>query len=309
MLCDQRQRGVSTREKRPDLCSRVLSVVLLFLLPTAAAQLTLTPTQTQSRSPTLSPTRTFSPTQTASSGPCIVTAVGPVNMEGAPATVMQLWGPRGVTPDGVGVSRRGNGARFVVSIDPPTSTPQGFYVFDYLANVVRRYRPNGTLLTVAGQFKYAAGDYLGSRAVHEGSHSYRNVVLRCTGFGGDAGPASAAFLNIPWGITSDGMATVLGLLVCLVVSTVLRRCRRDPPCRLWELLCAQDICERHHRRGMRHQNCRWVFRRWWPCDERQAMDAIRSRPGRPGRLLRCGSADKHHSTRALAPPPCVGSRP
>lgn len=35
---------------------------------------------------------------------------------------------------------------------------QGFYVSDYSANVIRRYRSNGTIVTVAGQFKYASGE-------------------------------------------------------------------------------------------------------------------------------------------------------
>lgn len=38
---------------------------------------------------------------TTSTGPCIVTAVGPLNVEGAPATAMQLSAPQGVAPDGL----------------------------------------------------------------------------------------------------------------------------------------------------------------------------------------------------------------
>ena len=65
-----------------------------------------------------------------SQSPCIVTAAGPVNIEGAPATTATLWGPSGVASDGAG----------------------GVYISDTASHTVRRYRPNGTLVLSAGTY-------------------------------------------------------------------------------------------------------------------------------------------------------------
>ena len=63
---------------------------------------TQTSTASQTLSRTASQTQTLSPTPTTSPRPCIITASGPVNIEGAPSVAMQLWTPRGVLVDDFG---------------------------------------------------------------------------------------------------------------------------------------------------------------------------------------------------------------
>lgn len=67
---------------------------------------------------------------------CIVTVVGPVNIEGGPATSMSLWAPYSVVPDGAG----------------------GFWLADYTANVVRHVNATGEIRTIAGIYRAQGGE-------------------------------------------------------------------------------------------------------------------------------------------------------
>ena len=96
-ICSWRASSASCGADPGDARAIGMALRVFAVLVASAAAQTQTSTQSQSQVPTPLPT------QTVSSGPCIVTAAGPVNIEGAPASVTQLWGPRGVTPDGLGV--------------------------------------------------------------------------------------------------------------------------------------------------------------------------------------------------------------
>ena len=71
---------------------------------------------------------------TVSLGQCIVTVVGPLSIEGTPATAQQLVGPYGVARDSF------NG---------------GYLVSDFTGHSVRRVWSNGTMTTVVGRSRVA----------------------------------------------------------------------------------------------------------------------------------------------------------
>jgi hypothetical protein len=68
---------------------------------------------------------------TLSHGQCIVTVVGPVSVEGSPATAQQLAGPYGATAAHDG----------------------GYMITDGSGHTIRRLWPNGTMSTVVGTWR------------------------------------------------------------------------------------------------------------------------------------------------------------
>ena len=115
---------------------RALALCLVVLYR-AGAQTTQTSSASQTQTRTQSQTQTQTQTTSTAPGQCIVTVAGPLKVEGAPATAMQLWGPQGVAPDGTG----------------------GFYASDTLSNTVRHvFSPNWTMVTSAGQFRAPNGE-------------------------------------------------------------------------------------------------------------------------------------------------------
>jgi hypothetical protein len=135
-------------------------------------------------------------------GQCVVTVVGPVSIEGSPATSQQLVAPYGATVDSINggylitdlnghTVRRvwSNGTMTTVvgryriagsAIDGPTSNATllnspagivedgsgGFYFCDRANHVVRRFYANGTMIIVAGNTtaRFTPGDGPGTSA-------------------------------------------------------------------------------------------------------------------------------------------------
>lgn len=96
------------------------------------------------------------------SAQCVVTIAGPLNVEGAPATAMQLSNPFGIAVDGAG----------------------GFFFADNLAHNVRHVFSNASMFLAAG-------------------------TMRSPAFSGDGGAGTAARLNGPAGLSSDGAGGVI----------------------------------------------------------------------------------------------------
>lgn len=66
---------------------------------------------------------------------CIVSVMGPLSVEGSPATSQQLWGPDGVASDSTG----------------------GFFVADLAANRIQQILANKTMVTIMGVTRNVGG--------------------------------------------------------------------------------------------------------------------------------------------------------
>lgn len=148
------------------------------------------------------------------SGQCIITLAGPADIQGAPATTIQLYpSPFGLASDGAG----------------------GVYIADTTANVMRRLFANATIYTAVGMMLASgtsAGNggpgtlarigYVGNLASDAAGGVFlavrsHNAIRRLYGNGtivlvagnytvgstGDGGPATLATLSSPYGAVPD----------------------------------------------------------------------------------------------------------
>ena len=117
----------------------------------------MTPSWTPSNSPTPSVTPSYSRTPSTTPTPlpgyfpatCIVTAAGPVNIEGGLATGLQLWAPYAAAPDGLGGAWIVDMTASAVRASSIAETNQNIYC-PFCAKQVRHLWANGTLSTSAG---------------------------------------------------------------------------------------------------------------------------------------------------------------